>query len=666
MLTDLLSGAPALGRGIAPLAWGGASLWFTLALASTALLALAWLATRGLRHAPAATRFVVWTGALAGIVTIAAARIVLPAQPVAVDWWPTPSPDVAASASGTPATGRNAPQTITLSADANGNVRTDFRDGAVVVAPGGIGQDGGGVAVGVADDVPAIGRSGASADNAPIRGSGDRTGAATTWLLLATAVWLLGALVVAARFLHGTWRVRAMVRHAPRNLDGRHWTLLQQLAERMGVERPVSLRWVDDGQVPVATGIVHPVILLPRVATTWPDARLRMVLQHELAHVARADVAIMTAAQLALVLCWWHPLVWLAVRRMEEEREQACDDRVLTSGVPAIDYADELVQVVRALRTPAPAAFAALGMARRGAQVESRLRAVLDPATPRERMSRALLFAVIVVVIGVAPLGRMVPSARADVATAQPRATAAGGPGTGAPGVATMGIARGRETDLNGEFRFGDPCEARTGSTSVSRSSSDSLQRLHRVDPTGCLRVEVVGTPALDVRDVPTRLDGALPSDARLIIEEVRGGHARRITVRPDARTGALVPRYEQDSAPQSPDAAAPWALPLYTLVARDLGFAVHTRLARLLRDGGVPALERELRAIRADDVAERYLEVALTMPLGADERTALLSLVRRYAAAASLAARRRLEAAIATASGETGRATTSVTPNAR
>ncbi|MEO5814153.1 MAG: M56 family metallopeptidase [Gemmatimonadaceae bacterium] len=43
----------------------------------------------------------------------------------------------------------------------------------------------------------------------------------------------------------------------------------------------------------------------------------------------RLDALTQLAGQLALALFWFDPLVWVANRRMQLEREHACDDYVL-------------------------------------------------------------------------------------------------------------------------------------------------------------------------------------------------------------------------------------------------------------------------------------------------------------------------------------------------
>ena len=147
-------------------------------------------------------------------------------------------------------------------------------------------------------------------------------------------------------------------------------------------------------------------ILVPAGAGAWPEERRRAVLLHELAHIERRDWATQLVAQLARAVYWFHPLVWLAARQMRIERERACDDRVLSTGTPAHEYATHLVAVARSL---APRTQAASAMA---SHLESRLAAILDPERRRGGIRRHVLAAALAgTALLTVPLAAMRPQA---------------------------------------------------------------------------------------------------------------------------------------------------------------------------------------------------------------------------------------------------------------
>ncbi|MCA9068637.1 MAG: PQQ-binding-like beta-propeller repeat protein, partial [Planctomycetaceae bacterium] len=87
---------------------------------------------------------------------------------------------------------------------------------------------------------------------------------------------------------------------------------------------------------------------------------------------------------------WFHPLVWFAAWQMRIERERACDDLVLATGMKPADYAEELVEIAATYRSPRWVTVSALAMARTS-QLEDRLRCLLDSNRPRVRLSHRAL-----------------------------------------------------------------------------------------------------------------------------------------------------------------------------------------------------------------------------------------------------------------------------------
>jgi beta-lactamase regulating signal transducer with metallopeptidase domain len=111
-----------------------------------------------------------------------------------------------------------------------------------------------------------------------------------------------------------------------------------------------SLHISAECQVPMTWGITQKTVLLPEQASEWSEARLRLVLRHELAHLARGDLSVSLLTTLTALLLWFHPLVWLILRASQSSREQACDDLALAhSGQNAGDFAEELLTAVAAL-----------------------------------------------------------------------------------------------------------------------------------------------------------------------------------------------------------------------------------------------------------------------------------------------------------------------------
>jgi len=133
--------------------------------------------------------------------------------------------------------------------------------------------------------------------------------------------------------------------------------------------------------VPMTCGVWRTAIVLPPDAREWSEADLHRALIHELEHVRRGDWAIQLAARAICACYWFHPLVWMAWRRLCVEAERACDDGVVETAERA-DYAEQLVSLAQ--RLSHTRVQSALGMANRS-DLSARVTALLDAGQRRGR-----------------------------------------------------------------------------------------------------------------------------------------------------------------------------------------------------------------------------------------------------------------------------------------
>ncbi len=351
-------------------AWAVGSL-----LKGTLLLLAVFAVVAALRHASAGLRHLVWSGGIAAVLLLPLVSLVLP--------WRLPVLRVPAAAaplgapSATPAIPAPSPAPLT----AQPGVAVP-RTGTPVPAPR---------PAGPRFTLPAL--------------------STLQWILL---VWVAGALVVLLRLLRGALLVRRVLRHAE-PLDSPDWTApLMEAADRLGLAREPRLLISDAVLMPIVCGLTRAAVVLPAGAHEWTDRRRRAVLCHELAHVRRFDLGLTILSRIGCAIYWFHPLVWVAARRLRLESERACDDLVLGVGTRPSEYADHLLQIACGaghMHSPA----AALPMAERR-EFEGRMLAILEKGARRTPASRrhAALLAVLGVVV-LLPLAAM-GMARAPVA----------------------------------------------------------------------------------------------------------------------------------------------------------------------------------------------------------------------------------------------------------
>jgi TonB family protein len=212
------------------------------------------------------------------------------------------------------------------------------------------------------------------------------------WDEMLMAIWALGAAMSVAQMLIG-WVAVERLRRGAQPCELRQFQVLKDL---LGITGEVNLVETARGSMPSTYGLFPPTIFLPSDGKEWDEERQRAVLLHELAHVRRRDAATHVLARATLAFYWWNPIVWFAWHEFLKERERAADDLVLVAGAEASGYASQLLEIARSMQMPAAYGWAAMAMARRS-QLEDRLLAILDSGrdrrTPRRGTAVALAIA---------------------------------------------------------------------------------------------------------------------------------------------------------------------------------------------------------------------------------------------------------------------------------
>ena len=170
--------------------------------------------------------------------------------------------------------------------------------------------------------------------------------------------------------------------------------VLSETISRIGLTRPVRLSLCSGLTTARTWGLRNPVISLPGDAERWSKPALTLVLEHELAHVRRRDAWIEALARPVAVAFWFHPAVFLSLRRLRAERERACDDAVLERGAKPSEYATQLLKMAARLSPIDRKSYPELALSGRDG-LKGRLTAILGPrrlsGLRRRRIGSALV-----------------------------------------------------------------------------------------------------------------------------------------------------------------------------------------------------------------------------------------------------------------------------------
>jgi hypothetical protein len=431
----------------------------------------------------------------------------------------------------------------------------------------------------------------------------------------------------------------------------------------LGIRRPLTLLRGDSLGVPVTWGIVYPVVLLPDDADSWPEERRKYVLVHEMAHVKRLDAFTQLIAQFALAVFWFNPLVWIAAKEMRRERENACDDYVLTHGTKPSEYASDLLELVRSIDTEehrgvAPA-FAALAMARRS-EFEGRMLSILNPRIRRNGLSRkGVVMSLITAILVITPLAAFSPFSlqQAPVNEGLPESFKISiiGADSAAPVDSTTSApvqtstAGGERTESNTSGGAVEVCDKVSNATGTSTSIHDSDERpddrtIRIVQRTRGRCVEAmlsgkIGFSA-DERDIATMGRGA-----RARFRELLSGSDREVVITSDGGQPRREYLVNGRSAEFDAESKA-WLASMIVKVLRESGYTAKERVGRLDQQGGVNRVLTEIDSIASTGAKSNYyaalFELRRSIPDA--EMTRVFSQIKRDLAGSSGDLRRVLQ----------------------
>ena len=178
-------------------------------------------------------------------------------------------------------------------------------------------------------------------------GSGFSPTSTVAWM------WIIGLGIMSMRLVRQSIAVRR-IRLVGVTPPPTGWTrTFDRLKSKIGVHPRVAMMASHAIDTPMVVGWIRPLVLVPATAfTSLTPEQLRMVLAHELLHIARRDHLVNMLQAVIEVLLFFHPVTWWLSRQIRVERENCCDDAaLLVTGSPRC-FAEALL-VLESIRTDA-------------------------------------------------------------------------------------------------------------------------------------------------------------------------------------------------------------------------------------------------------------------------------------------------------------------------
>lgn len=202
------------------------------------------------------------------------------------------------------------------------------------------------------------------------------------WSSFIFMLWLGFAVAQLVWMLLGWRQIKRWLAQSTLLSDSCSQSTLARAMERVKIASTVELRDSGHCNTPLIIGCLRPIILLPTaVRESLSSAELESVLVHELTHLARRDSWWRLIQSVLGVVYFFHPAVWLAIYKLNQLCEEACDEQTVwaLSGQRR-DYAQAIVKSATLVGYQPP--HMAMNMVGASLPVKRRLQRILDPALP--------------------------------------------------------------------------------------------------------------------------------------------------------------------------------------------------------------------------------------------------------------------------------------------
>ena len=115
-------------------------------------------------------------------------------------------------------------------------------------------------------------------------------------------------------------------------------------AFHLGIKKKVSVWLSKYIEVPSVTGFLNPIILLPfSIINNLSSEQINAILVHELAHIKRNDYLLNFIQSFLELILFFNPFAIFLSNSAKKERENCCDDWVLTYQFNTLEYAKALL-----------------------------------------------------------------------------------------------------------------------------------------------------------------------------------------------------------------------------------------------------------------------------------------------------------------------------------
>jgi beta-lactamase regulating signal transducer with metallopeptidase domain len=155
--------------------------------------------------------------------------------------------------------------------------------------------------------------------------------------------WSAGFILICGKSIWHWYSDRRLALRETESLPA-HWeTQFSALIAKMRLRNSVQFRLSKKINVPSVVGYFRPIVLLPAsLLLGMSPQQIEAIILHELAHIRRHDILLANLQNVMKALYFFNPFVFWISAKLDQERENACDDIAVSICHNPLLYAQSL------------------------------------------------------------------------------------------------------------------------------------------------------------------------------------------------------------------------------------------------------------------------------------------------------------------------------------
>ena len=147
---------------------------------------------------------------------------------------------------------------------------------------------------------------------------------------IVSCIWAIGVAILILTLLLSTYKLKRKTKYLENDSYDAIVSLIENCKLKANIKSRIPVYIYDGFTSPCILGVIKPIIYIPKYVLSIKDNnQLSHIFLHELMHYKRKDLIYNFLGTIALVIHWFNPFVWIAIKEMKLYREYACDACVL-------------------------------------------------------------------------------------------------------------------------------------------------------------------------------------------------------------------------------------------------------------------------------------------------------------------------------------------------